>query len=244
MNSSSTILLIIIVVLLGFAGYYYLDQLSPMQADFAELQQKNQELIFQVEQLEQKNSMLATQIEKKLQTLSKDKNDEINKLKATYEDLLGSLKEQVETGEVTITQIADQLNVKIVEKIIFPSGKAELSPAGTKVLHRLGAILKKVKDKQIRVEGHTDNVEIHPKLQKDFPSNWELSVLRATNVVRFLTEKAGIKASNIEAAGLGEHRPIASNRTRRGRAQNRRIEILLMPNTNTIQKVAKRAATF
>ncbi len=238
MNSFSTILLISVVSLLGFGGYYYLDQISPMQAALEESRQKNQELVFQVELLQHKNETLSAQLEAKMAAVSEEKSNEIKKLKTTYEDLIRDLKEQVEAGEVTITRLADQLNVKIVDRIIFPSGKAELSPAGAAVLRRIGGILKKATGKRIRVEGHTDNVPIHPRLQNEFPSNWELSAARATNVVHFLNEVVGIDARNLEAVGLGQYRPVATNRTRRGRARNRRIEILLMPEPDAARKLA------
>lgn len=239
MRSFSTLLLILVVLIAGFAGYYYLSEVVPMTAALQEAQQKNQELAFNVEQLEERNKTLAGQLEQKMQELSEEKNKEINKLKGTYEDLISGLKEQVEKGEVKITRLADQLSVQIVDRIIFPSGKAEVSAEGEVVLQRLGNILKETKDKRIRVEGHTDNVPIHKNLREEFPSNWELSAARATNVVRFLSEKVGINPANLEAVGLGEHKPIATNKTRRGRARNRRIEILLIPKPAIVQRLTR-----
>jgi chemotaxis protein MotB len=96
-------------------------------------------------------------------------------------------------------------------------------------LERVGNIIKNVQDKIIRVEGHTDNVPIAVRLQKQFPSNWELSTARATNVVRFLQDKVGMDATRLQAVGLSEYHPIASNETPTGRSQNRRIEIALLP---------------
>ncbi|MFQ5652671.1 MAG: OmpA family protein [bacterium] len=234
MSSFSTFLIIMIVLLLGFAGYYYLDEVVPLQTSYEELEQKNQELVLQLEQLER-------QLEEKAKESDK-RNEQLSQLKATYDDLVVSLKEQVERGEITITRIADQLNVKIVDRIIFPSGQAELSPAGIKVLRRVGDILKKTTDRRIKVEGHTDNVPIHRKLRDKFATNWELSVARATHVVRFLQDEVGINATLLEAAGMGEYRPVASNKTRKGRLKNRRIEILLLPSPMVIQKVRKQAA--
>lgn len=229
MSTFTTFLLILIVVLLGLAGYYYLDRVAPLQTSYQELKRQNQELLFEVGQLEQRNATISKRLEAKVRELSEEKRAEIEKLKTTYDDLIEGLKEEVQKGEITITRLADQLNVKIVDSIIFPSGKAELSPDGIRVLQQVGGILKKAKDKRIRVEGHTDNVPIHPKLQKKFPTNWELSVARATNVVRFLQDEVGIDPHNLEVAGLGENRPVATNETRKGRMQNRRIEILLLP---------------
>jgi len=176
-----------------------------------------------------------------MRKVSEQKNDEINNLKKTYDELIGGLKEQVEKGEITITQIADQLNVKIVDSIIFPSGKSELTDAGVNVLKRVGDILKNVKDKNIRVEGHTDDIPIHPKLQHQFATNWELSAARAINVARFLQEKVGIDARHLEATARSQYKPVATNKTKEGRMQNRRIEIMLLPGTEIMQDVMKQA---
>ena len=89
--------------------------------------------------------------------------------------------------------------------------------------------LKNTQNKIIRVEGHTDNVPITRRLQKQFPTNWELSTARAVNVVRFLQEKVGIEAERIQIIGMSEYHPVASNETPDGRSQNRRIEIALLP---------------
>ena len=240
MTTFSTFLLILFVLLLGISGYFYLDKVSPLQSQLREVRQENEELGFRVEQLEQQNAVLSKQIEQKVQELSDAKNEEINQLKSTYEDLIGELKEQVEAGEITITQLADQLKVKIVDRIIFPSGETDLSENGMKVLTQVGGILKQTRDKRIKVEGHTDNVPIHPNLKSRFDSNWELSVTRATNVVRFLTEEVGLNAGSLEASGFGEHRPIATNKTRRGRAKNRRIEIRLLPQNEDILRIAEK----
>lgn len=221
--------MILIVVLLGVAGYYYLDRIEPLQTSYDEVERKNLELLFQIEQLEQRNAALSKRLEKKVVELSEAKNQEIERLKTTYDDLIEGLKEEIKNGQITITRMADKLNVKIVDSILFPSGKAEITAPGIKVLQQVGDILKKTRNKRVRVEGHTDNVPIHPKLQNRFPTNWELSAARATNVVRFLQEEVGINASHLEVAGLGQNHPVSTNKTSKGRMQNRRIEILLLP---------------
>jgi len=240
MNFFSNILLLLLVAVLGASGYYYLAEVQPLQKASKDLQMKNQELIFQMEQLGRRNDSLSDELEKRVLELSEEKNQEIDRLKETYGDLLSSMKSQIERGEVTITRLADRLNVKIVDAIIFPSGKAELTLEGKKVLQKVGDIIGKAEGKHVKVAGHTDNVPIHPNLSREFASNWELSTARATNVVRFLSEAAGIDPGNLEAAGFASYQPAATNRTRRGRAQNRRIEILLTPKaTRTKSNAAK-----
>src|SRR3989441_9223708 len=117
----------------------------------------------------------------------------------------------------------------MVEKILFDSGKAEIKPQGKDVLGKVGQVLLGVKDKQIRIEGYTDSVPIGVALRQQFPTNWELSAVRATTVLRFLEEKAGVDGKTLAAVGYGPSRPVASNDTTEGKAENRRVEITLTP---------------
>ncbi len=229
MSTFSTILLILLILVVGFSGYYYLDTVSQLKTEAAELGKQSDELMFRVQQLEHENAGLARELEDKIKQISSTKNDEIKKLKSTYEELILNLQEQVESGDIAVTRMADRLNVKIVNKILFPSGKANISPEGKQVLKRLGRIFKTAGNKHIKVAGHTDNIPIHRKLKSQFSTNWELSVIRATNVVRFLIDDVGVDPHRIEASGFGENRPVATNKTRAGRLRNRRIEILLLP---------------
>ena len=158
-----------------------------------------------------------------------DKEAEISKLKGTYDEVVGNLKNEISSGQIQVTQLKDKLTLNMVEKILFNSGQADVKESGQKVLDSIAAALKNVQDKDIRVEGYTDNVALSPKLKDKFPTNWELSTARATNVVRYLVEKDGLDPSHLIAAGFGEYHPLASNETPEGRAQNRRIDIVLVP---------------
>lgn len=161
--------------------------------------------------------------------LSKEKEKELANVKSTYENLVKEMQKEIEQGDIKITQAVDRLSVNLVEKILFDSGKAEIKPAGLKILKRVGDILKGISDKQIRVEGHTDNVQIGARIRHKFPTNWELSTARASNVVRYLQDKVGVDPKMLSAAGFSEYKPVASNDTDEGKAQNRRIEIVLLP---------------
>ena len=143
--------------------------------------------------------------------------------------MVKEMKEEIEQEQIKITQMSDRLSVAMVDKILFPSGEAKITPEGMAILTRIGEILKNARVKIIRVEGHTDNVRIVPRLHQKFPTNWELSTTRATNVVRFLQDKIGIEGARLRAVGMSEYHPVASNETRDGRGQNRRIEIALLP---------------
>jgi chemotaxis protein MotB len=117
----------------------------------------------------------------------------------------------------------------MVDKILFPSGSADISKEGKIVLDKVVDILKDVKDKRIQVEGHTDNVRIYSAFKTRYPTNWELSTGRATQVVRYLQEHGGIAPQVLSATGYSEYQPVAPNDTDDGKAKNRRIEIVLLP---------------
>src|SRR5438128_2360441 len=97
------------------------------------------------------------------------------------------------------------------------------------LVKQVSDIMKNVTDKQIRIEGHTDNVPIGAKLKERFQTNWELSTARATSVVRYLIEDGGVDRANLLAVGYADTKPLASNDTEEGRTANRRIEIALYP---------------
>lgn len=158
---------------------------------------------------------------------SKAQKEKVEKVSATYEGLLEKMKGEISKGEVTISELKGKLTLNMVDSILFDSGKAEVKPEGLAVLQKVVSILKDVKDKAIRIEGHTDNVQIGGALARQYPTNWELSAARAINVTRYL-EKQGIESSFLAAVAHGESRPIAANDTPEGRAKNRRIEIVLV----------------
>jgi chemotaxis protein MotB len=144
-----------------------------------------------------------------------------------YDELVKGLSQEVEKGQLQVKQYKNMLSVDLAEKIFFDSGKATLKKGGKEVLKKVGEALKGYENKVIRVVGHTDNVPVAKSLQATFPSNWELSVARATNVVRFLQE-VGIPPERMVASGRAEYDPVAPNDTPEGRQKNRRIEIMLI----------------
>ncbi len=230
-NNLSKGLLAAVVVAVGAAGYLFWNQ--------GTLRQKADENASKAQALEQQLAQAKGEVGK----LSKEKEAELAKLKQAQEDMLKSLKKEVEAGEVMVSQLADRLSVKVLDKILFASGEATISPKGQDVLKRVGKVLASVrdKDKVIRIEGHTDTVPIGKSLKSKFASNWELSTARATTVVRFLAESTKIPPDGFEAAGLGEYHPIADNTKPEGRQQNRRIEIILYPRVQALAKELPKA---
>jgi len=150
-------------------------------------------------------------------------------LKSTYEALITDLKKQIENQEITIKTFKDQISVTFVDRILFEFGKATITPEGEEILKKVGKILKNVQGKQIRIVGHTDNIPIMPQYRYKFPTNWELSGARSSAVIRYFQKNIHLDPRNMEAVGRSFYEPIASNQTSEGRAQNRRVEIIISP---------------
>ena len=164
-----------------------------------------------------------------LEAQVKEREKELAALLNTQEELLGELQQEIADGRIQIERLRGQLTVDMVDEILFDSGDATLKPAGADVLKRVGAILKRAEDRQIVVQGHTDNVPIIGRLAERFPTNWELSAARAVNVARFLQDEAGMDPSRLGATAFSEYQPRSDNETEEGRQKNRRIEIVLAP---------------
>jgi chemotaxis protein MotB len=196
------------------------------------LKAKSGTLSKQIADLRKQNKILKQEnetLQAKAKALEVEKTEEILGVKTMYEDLVQDMESEIKKGKVTITQLKGRLKVNMVDEILFDSGKATIKAQGVKVLERVGKVLLNVKDQAIRIEGHTDNVPIGPDLATRYPTNWELSVARATAVARYLQEKIGVDPRSISATGYGQYQPIASNETEQGRTRNRRIEIVLVP---------------
>lgn len=157
------------------------------------------------------------------------KEAEIQRLTKTHDDLAKSLQDEIAKGDIKLKQVRDRLTINMVDRVLFDSGQAQVKPAGLKVLKQVSDVLKKLTDKQIRIEGHTDNVPIGVKLREKFPTNWELSTARATSVVRYLIEEGGVDRAMLAAGGYADTQPLESNETEAGKTANRRIEIVLYP---------------
>ncbi|MCS6998814.1 MAG: OmpA family protein [Aquificaceae bacterium] len=145
------------------------------------------------------------------------------RLQRQLQELQETLKKLGLEGEFKIAFEAIGIRLILQEKLLFESGSAEIKPETRPVLDKLYEILKDLPN-PVEVEGHTDNIPISTER---FPSNWELSTARAGTIVRYLIAK-GIDPERLKASGYADTRPIASNATPEGRAQNRRVEILIL----------------
>ena len=152
---------------------------------------------------------------------------QVAELRGTYNKLIAELEAEVASGQIEIQQLVDGIRLAVSDELLFPSGSADLESGGRQVLIR---VAEQIGDEQaiVAVEGHTDNVRIGPSLRKRYTSNWELAAARAAGVVRLLNEN-GLVGERLRAVSRGPFAPIASNDTAKGRARNRRTEIILRP---------------
>ena len=200
-------------------------QINALQDQLADMQQTNDNLLATIEERQAMIEDLQHQVEK--ERIAREAR--LAKVKNTYDQLVSALEQEIKRGELTISNLEGQLSVNLQNKILFDSGKTAIKKDGQKVLQSLGDVLNKFPDKALQIEGHTDNVQISSRLVETFPTNWELSTARATSVVHFLQDKVGLPGDRLVASGYSEYRPVASNKEAEGRAQNRRIQILLVP---------------
>ncbi|MEJ6711812.1 MAG: OmpA family protein [Flavobacteriales bacterium] len=163
-----------------------------------------------------------------LNQLLKQKDANLTKLKSNVAKALLGFK-----GEgLSVEQRNGKLYVSLENSLLFPSGSWDVNSNGEKAITELSKVLSSQTDLQILVEGHTDNVPyVSEGMVKD---NWDLSVMRATSIVKILTNNKGLNALNITAAGRGPYSPLLDNDSPENRAVNRRIEIILSPNIDAL----------
>lgn len=185
--------------------------MEQLQAEKSELQAEKGELQRAVEELRQREQQAKERL-------------------ATFRDMLSKFKSMIASGKLRVRIVRGRMVVELSEDILFDSGKADLKPKGKEALTQVADVLQTIKSRNFQIAGHTDNVPIR---SRKYPSNWHLSTARAVTVARFLAEQ-GVDRNRISAAGYADTQPVASNETPEGRQQNRRIEIVLMPNLDEL----------
>ncbi len=196
------------------------DEMDKLKADNQGLKDQMGSKDKEIDALNEKIMSMSAEISNNMQA----KNEQLME----YSNLVKSLQEQLQSNQTSVSQTENTVSVTLVSDVFFDEGSDVIKPEGKKVLDKVAVDLKSLKDRFIRIEGYTDDVPINPSYQWKFPSNWELSTARADAVLRYLVEK-GVKPDTIKSAGYGKYNPVASNGTAAGRAQNRRIEIELVP---------------
>jgi len=170
-----------------------------------------------------------SEVEDRIITSSKRRIDEqalkMENILKQFSGIKTMLISEDKGGKLKFKDLERGLSIVMKNDLLFNSGKSEINPEGISVLRDIGSKFGKFEGKVI-VEGHTDNVSINTE---KFPSNWELSISRAVNIVRFLAEEAGVKPIKMSAMGYADTKPVVSNDTPENRRRNRRVEIILVP---------------
>ncbi|MDH3513986.1 MAG: OmpA family protein [Gammaproteobacteria bacterium] len=138
------------------------------------------------------------------------------------------MQKELTDKSVEIEQLRGQLTVRMLDKIVFRSGSAQILPEGMEVLDKLVSVIADSTD-IIRVEGHTDDTPISDKLKVKYPSNWELSAARASAVARYIETKHHVNPKRLESLGFSMYHPVAPNDSDENKQRNRRVEIVLKP---------------
>lgn len=182
-----------------------------------------EELISKENQLKQ----LIEQKDKHLQVIQ-EKETHISSLEEAQKSLEQSLKSELNDYKAKLEMTERGLVITFLAEIFFDSGKADVRDDAKNTLQKVADVLNSsVKDSRLAIEGHTDN---DPITHSHWQSNWELSTARALAVLHHFIEQNNVKPKRLSAVGYGEYQPIASNNTREGKAQNRRVEIVILPN--------------
>jgi chemotaxis protein MotB len=176
-------------------------------------------------------SMSATQ--KELAELRKQ-HEEAEKRLAAFRKLTERFQKMIDAGKISVAFRNGQMIMKLPSGILFASGKADLSKDGQATLVEVAGILREFADRKFLIAGHTDNVPL--PAHGRFKDNWELSTARALTVARTLLAQ-GVSSQSLGAAGYAEYDPVASNDTEAGKQENRRIEIVVVPNISEMPKL-------
>lgn len=187
----------------------------------------------------------------KLNSLLAEKKKELDEREATISQLQGVINEQnakvknlldnvkkalqgFSSDELTVREEGGKVYVAMSDKLLFESGKAIVNEQGKNALDKLADVLNRQTDIDVYIEGHTDSIPIKTAIYQD---NWDLSVIRATSVVRILTETYAVNPLQIQPSGRGEWKPVDTNSTNEGRARNRRTEIIIAPRLDKLYEM-------
>ncbi|MDZ4814741.1 MAG: flagellar motor protein MotB [Verrucomicrobiota bacterium] len=227
-------------------------QLQQTQDDLAQQQDANRQSEDRIAALELNIKNRSSEMEKKVGEVqqlslnlaeSKVQMQQLNEEKDKIADSLNKLKDELQkqsgtNKDVPVGEAEGVLTIRVAEKIISEPGKIGLSDQGKQVLDKICLLMKKYPERKVRIEGHTDNSPVSAKMRDEYPTNWELSSMRATAAVRYLQDHCNVESSRLQALALADSKPLAPNDTEENRAKNRRLEIVLLPALNEIPKKA------
>jgi chemotaxis protein MotB len=207
-------------------------RLRDLEARNGELASRLRALGEEVEGLESERGQLQSSLEETTRALEelREREREQQARLAAYRATVERFRSMVDAGRLRIRVIRNRMVIELADDILFDSGRADLKPQGEAALAEIAEVLRGIEDREFQVAGHSDNVPIR---SRRFASNWHLSAARAVAVAQFLLEQQ-VPADRLSAAGYGDTQPVAPNDTPEGRARNRRIEIVMMPNLDEL----------
>jgi len=208
------------------------ERFTSLQAQNEELANRLRALGQNVEALEGERSNLQSSLQETQRALEelRERERQAQARLSTFQSLIERFRSMIESGQLRVRIVRNRMVVELPEGVLFDSGRAELKEAGQATLADVASVLQQIEGREFQIAGHTDNVPIHTR---HFRNNWMLSSARAVTVARYLIEQ-GVPASRLSAAGYADTQPVATNDTAEGRAQNRRIEIVLVPNLDEL----------
>ncbi len=208
------------------------EQIETLTAENAAMSERLTALGEDVESLRSRTGQLTTDLEAaraRAEELARRERQHQERL-ATFRQMLCRFQEMISSGRLRVRIQRGQMVIEMSSNILFRSGSADLSDEGQSALREVAAVLSTIRNRHFQVAGHTDDV---PVRRSRFASNWELSTARAVEVVEFL-QTSGVDPTHLSAAGYSEFSPSESNSSEDGRAANRRIEIVLVPNLDEL----------
>ena len=239
------------LVAAGCCGKYQ-EQIANQEKEIESLRIKAHGLEEQIGMLEKEKADLEAKlgdVESQMQTALQASAEELKALQeemrkrqeqhrarlSTIKKMLDQFKKLIEGGKLNVRIRNGKLMLELPSAVLFPSGKADVSDSGMETLKEVADVLKTIDGREFQIAGHTDNVPIK---SGKFPTNWELSTARSVAVVRTLQD-LGVNPKFLSASGYSEYAPSSSNKTKKGKQQNRRIEIILMPNLDELPDLSE-----
>jgi chemotaxis protein MotB len=200
-----------------------------------EVAKLNEDLKLKSKELERKENLLRDREQrlKEMEAIVSKQDSITNALNTIVKNALLGFR----ADELSVEMKNGKVYVSMTDKLLFKSGSAAVEDKGKQAIKKLAEVLNKNSDIDIAIEGHTDNIPIKTNLYKD---NWDLSVARATSIVRMLNEEYRVDPKRLTASGKGEYFPVANNDDQEGRAKNRRTEIILSPKLDELFKMLQK----
>jgi chemotaxis protein MotB len=248
---------VLLVLLSGACGYsekemqVERDRVDQLSRALDNLEKSNKEYQDKLAVMQMQNVAMTDQLKKMGMNVADQQRsmDEMNKLVeelrakqrqaeqrlATFRSMLERFNKMIASGKLRVRIVRGRMVVELSENILFDSGRADLKAEGQTALTEVASVLSSIQDRDFQIAGHTDNIPIK---SARFPSNWHLSTARALTVTTYLAEH-GVTEKRLSAAGYADTQPAAANDTPEGRQQNRRIEIVLMPNLDELPDLSQ-----